>query len=125
MSEPPLSSPTDEDARRQRQEVLRNLAQSQFGSPATTSGSASGASRPLDVRARPPARTVRLQRPWLIIVSAVVVLVVVGGVIWHQLTPSTGRPTSSRSVSSGVEIVPSLHGLDCLQDAAWSPDGQE
>jgi hypothetical protein len=125
MSEPPPQSPTDEDARRQRQEVLRNLAQSQSGSPATTPGSASAGSRPQDARARLPAQTARFQRPWLIIVSAVLALVVIAGVILHQLTISTGRPVSSRPGSTGVVIVPSLHGLDCLQDAAWSPDGQQ
>jgi hypothetical protein len=55
----------------------------------------------------------------------VLLLAVIAGVIWHQLTISTGRPVSSRPISTGVVIVPSLHGLDCLQDAEWSPDGQQ
>src|SRR5215831_13424067 len=125
MSEPPLPSPTDEDARQKRQEVLRHLAQSQTGSPATTPGSTTPVPRQEEVRARPRTPTTHPKRPLLIIVSAVLVLAVVAGVILHRLTISPGRSVSSRPVATSVVIVPSLHGLDCLQDAEWSPDGQQ
>jgi hypothetical protein len=125
MSEPTLPSPTDEDARRQRREVLRNLAQSQFGSPATTPGSTTAASRQDPEPGRPLTNSVRFRRPWVIIVSTVLVLVVIAGVILHQLAMSPGRGAPSRPVFTSVVIIPSLHGLDCLQDAEWSPDGQQ
>jgi hypothetical protein len=79
MSESTLPPPSDEDARRQRQEALRTLAQSQAGSPAaTTPGRTPSASR---VQARRQGttgrtRTARRQPPWLIVVSAVIALLV-------------------------------------------------
>jgi hypothetical protein len=132
MSEPTLPPPSEEDARRHRQEALRNLAQNQSASPpaATPRTATSGASRPQLERTRPRAFAQASPRrhrqpPCLIVVSAVIVLVVVAGVILHQLGTSPGRSTGSKTATTVVTIVASLHGLDCIQDAAWSPNAQQ
>lgn len=127
MSEPTLPPPSDEDARRHRQEALRTLAQSQSGTAATTSGSSSDVSRPQQLRNRPTVqrRAARGKSHWLIISGAVLAVLVVAGVVLHQLGISPGRSTGSKAATTGVTIVPSQHGLDCIQDAAWSPNAQQ
>ena len=53
------------------------------------------------------------------------ILVLVVGVMLHQLGLFPGLGTSGRHVAPGLEITPSLQDQDCIEDAAWSPDGQE
>jgi WD40 repeat protein len=108
---------------------MKTLAQSQVGSSlaATAPGSTPSASRPQPLRQRQTGRTptARRQPPWLIVVGAVIALLVVAGVVLHQLSISSGRSTGSKTAATGVTIVPSLHGLDCIQDAAWSLNSQQ
>jgi hypothetical protein len=126
MSEPAPPPLSDEDARRQRQEALRALAQSQLGTPAEPD-LARASSQPEQRRLTGGAHshTVHRQLPWLAAGSALLVLVLVAGLVLHQLGVFPGLAAKSHGGSTSVVIAPSLQAQDCLQDASWSPNGQQ
>jgi hypothetical protein len=70
-------------------------------------------------------RTASHRPTWLIVVSGAIALLVVAGVVLHQLSISPSRSSGSKTATTGITIVPSLHGLHCIQDAAWSPNAQQ
>lgn len=125
MSEPTPSPLSDDEARRQRQEALRALSHSQSDSPAPIPGGTSGEPAPQQRRdwRQAPARTGRQPR-WFV-VSVVLALVLVAGVVLHQLGIFPGAAATSHRGPTGVVLALSLEELDCVQDAAWSPNGQQ
>lgn len=134
MTTPPEPPPSEDEARRQRQDALSALAHSQAAAPpaspaASASGRPASYERVSTIRDRSYAaahRSRRLPR-WLIFVSAGLALVVVAGIVLlHQVgTAPASRSTVQYHTPVSMVIVPSQHGLACLQDVAWSPDGKQ
>ena len=114
MSEPIPPSLSDEDARRQRLEALSALAQTQLGAPAATP--------PLSASRMSTSRS---RRPWLIIGSVLLVIVLVAGIVLHQLGRFPGATAQTHAGLTSLVIAPSLQDLDCPHDVAWSPNGQQ
>jgi hypothetical protein len=142
MSEDTPPSLSDEEARRQRQAALHALAHSQLGKPAEASAaSATGTTSPSPARHTPsPVRhtpaplrhtsdapTPPSRRPsaWLIILSAVLVCAVIAGIVLHQWGGLPGQAARRHAGPTTVVLTPSLQGLDCIHDVAWSPDGSQ
>jgi hypothetical protein len=50
---------------------------------------------------------------------------VVAGIVLHQLGDLPGRATASKTGPATIVLTPSLRGLDCIHDVAWSPDGSK
>jgi hypothetical protein len=124
---PPL--PSDEEARQQRQAALHALAQSQLGKPAEApAASAARATAPAPALRPPVVRTRAARRrlpPWLLIPSAVLIVAVIAGLVLHQLGGLPGQAAGSKAGPTSVVLTPSLRGLDCIHDVAWSPDGSQ
>jgi hypothetical protein len=117
-TEPPLS---DADERRRRQDVLRNLAQRQVGAPP-----ASSPKRPQTRLAAPRDSAPARGRPrWLLFVGTLLVILLIAGVVLYRLGTLPGLSAHTHSTPSTLVIAPSLQGLACPHDVAWSPSGQE
>jgi hypothetical protein len=127
MSEPTPPPLSDDEARRQRQQALRALSHSHSDSPAAIPGGASGEPAPQQRRdeRQAPARTARPRPRWLVVLSVVLALVLVASIVLHQLGIFPGATATSHRGATGVVLALSLEELDCLQDAAWSPNGQQ
>ncbi len=109
MSEPPLPSRSDEDARRQRQDALRALAQQQEGVPSTIS----------------PTSTAHRNTPWLVVGSLLLVIALVGGAVLYHVATSRSASGGNPTHPAVVVLTPSLHTQACIHDIAWSPSGQQ
>jgi WD40 repeat protein len=103
-------------SRRQREEVLRALAQG-----ATTSMT------PTQAEQRPALATAALEQPtrrrrlhWLIPLMSILALVAVVALAVAHLLPNPAPKT--RQATAELALDPLTYGIACLQNAAWSPD---